>query len=326
MRREIAAGCGLSGCTSAPTVEPDETAHSRDETPLAGLEQVVRAVAAEQVVRAQVVGSSLDRVDETLEERSLEHGADVELRHPAGDRRLDGLGRKARSTVHRQRHVYAPVNRREAVEVDGSRASLQHVDVPEGDREAVDARRCDEGRRLVGVGERSLGFVDLTPRGVGQATELTLHGDAVLVGDTDERTDLLDSASGRFPASVHHQRGEACVEPAKRLLERVRLVQQKARGNAGSLDNRAPETAERLDPAVIEPGAVDEQAAESEDDRCTLSLSRLGNGFERVAVPRLEVADRVSAGTRIGEQLRQRDERHCLTTEALPASTTGAPR
>ena len=109
---------------------------------------------------------------------------------------------------------------------------------------------------------------------------------------------------------MHHHGVEPGVEAAQRLLERVGLVEEEGDRHAGLAGNLAAEGAEQLDAAAVEPGLMPEQAAEADDHRRPLGLGGLDDGLERVAVPGLEVPERVAVRAGVREQGRQRGEGH----------------
>ena len=109
---------------------------------------------------------------------------------------------------------------------------------------------------------------------------------------------------------MHHHGVEPGVEAAQRLLQRVGLVEEQGDRHARPPGDLAAEGAEQLDPAAVEPGLMPEQAAGADDHRRPLGLRGLDDGLERVAVPGLEVPERVPARAGVREQGRQRDERH----------------
>ena len=145
---------------------------------------------------------------------------------------------------------------------------------------------------------------------VGQVAELGLDGRAAGVRGGHELRHRGDGLVVGEAARVHHHGVEPCVEAAQRLLERVGLVEEQGDRHAGPAGNLAAEGAEQLDPAAVEPGLMPEEAAGADDHRRPLGLRGLDDGLERVAVPGLEVPERVPVRAGVREQGRQRGEGH----------------
>ena len=169
---------------------------------------------ADDGVHVRLGGQHGNGPGEPVQEGATDGGADVELRHAGGDRRRDGVGRKARPAVDGEWNVDALVHGLQPVEVDHRRSVLEQVDVPDGDGEAVDACRFDERGRLVGIGEAGGGVVDRAACRVGQVAELGLDGCSAGVRRGRELPDRGNGFRVAHLPGVHHHRVEPGVEPA----------------------------------------------------------------------------------------------------------------
>ena len=107
--------------------------------------------------------------------------------------------------------------------------ALEQVDVPERDRETIDACGGDESGGLVGVGEACAASRRCRPAGVREVAELSFDGDTAVVGEPDEPATCRPDRARRG----HHHGSESGLHATHRLRERVRLVQQQRNRHAG---------------------------------------------------------------------------------------------
>ena len=215
---------------------------------LAGTEQVGGTVRAEQVVRTRA-GATRTRRPPSSPSRNarLSTVPTLNFATPRAIAAVDRVGGEARAAVDDERHADAAVDRVEPVEVDGRGASLEHVDVAERDREAVDAGRLDERGGLVRVGEARARRVVARPEAC-RARPRPRRRARGRRGRARRRssTSLEQSITALNPASA----------PRSACCERVRLVQEQRDGNARPLGGDAADggRASRSRPRRASPG------------------------------------------------------------------------